>query len=135
MESLVSKIQNVSLGSAMADLAMLLLIFFMTTTTADPPKSIEIDLPKAKVTSVDNESFFIAVSRTGDIYFEDEKVGLEELGQILDDKRGSRAKRINVSADAGLKFKTVSELLDLLRSHEFLNIAFMAQGQDNGNGH
>ena len=63
MNSFLKKLKPVSIGSAMADMALLLLVFFMATTTTEPPRGVEVELPKALTQGAEQDSLYITVSR------------------------------------------------------------------------
>jgi biopolymer transport protein ExbD len=121
------RFQTIALGSAMADIAMLLLIFFMTSTTTDPPKTIAIQLPKATTSGVENEIFYLSLDTDGAIHYHDDKIQEDELKVLLMEKQGAEDRRVNISADKRLAFEKVDRILNILQDKGFLNIAFMAE--------
>ncbi len=132
MNSFLKKIKVVSSGAAMADLAMLLLIFFMSSTTSEPPKGVEVKLPKAQTEGAEQDSFYISVSADGKYYFESREVDLDEISDNLAMRSGEKDRIISITADKNLPYEKIQKLLDILKSHEFLNVVFMAESRESG---
>jgi len=74
--STLSKIKQGSFGASMADIAMLLLVFFMSTTTTEPPKGVEVNLPKAQTKGAEQDSIYITIGKDEKIYFDSKEVSL-----------------------------------------------------------
>ncbi len=68
--SFLNKLKPLSIGSAMADMALLLLVFFMATTTTEPPKGVEVELPKAVTKGAEQDSIYITIARDSNIYYD-----------------------------------------------------------------
>jgi biopolymer transport protein ExbD len=126
-ESALKKLKAVSIGSAMADMALLLLVFFMAATTSEPPKGAEVELPKAVTEGADQDSIYISIASNGTIYVDGEPADKEDLGDYLGQHTGERNKAVSITADKNLSFEQVDEVLEILRSYDFLNVIFMAQ--------
>ncbi|MDH5718244.1 MAG: biopolymer transporter ExbD [Spirochaetia bacterium] len=121
------KVKSVSVGAAMADMAMLLLIFFMTTTTTEPPQGVELDPPAGIVKSAEQESLYITVSKFGQYYCDGEPVTLERIKDILALRSYEKETPVSITADKNLKYQYISELLKTLQEGDFLNVTFMAE--------
>ena len=121
------KVKSVSVGAAMADMAMLLLIFFMTTTTTEPPQGVELDPPAGIVKSAEQESLYITVSKFGRYYCDGEPVTLERIKDILALRSYEKETPVSITADKNLEYKIISKLLKTLQEGDFLNVTFMAE--------
>ena len=110
----------------MADMAMLLLVFFMATTSTEPPKGVEVELPKASVQGAEQDSLYLTVTADA-VYLDSERSSYEDLGDLLSMRGGETDRTVSITADRALPYKNMSEVLKLLREHDFLNIVFMAQ--------
>ncbi len=124
--SFLKKLKAVSAGASMADMAMLLLVFFMATTSTEPPKGVEVELPKASVQGAEQDSLYLTVTADA-VYLDSERSSYEDLGDLLSMRGGETDRTVSITADRALPYKNMSEVLKLLREHDFLNIVFMAQ--------
>ena len=120
------KFKIVSLGSAMADLALLLLIFFMASTTSEPPKGVEVNLPSAMIEPAQQDSLYISISRQGNLYFDGNKTTLDEFKDQLAMRQSEKDRTVSFSADKNLDYNLVAGVLETLQAQGFLNIVFMA---------
>ena len=125
--SFLNKLKPIAIGSAMADLAMLLLVFFMATTTTEPPKGVEVELPKAKTSGAEQDSLYITVSQQGEIYFDGKLVTLQGLHDNLAMRQSEKDRVMSITADKNLDYSVVSKVMEALQEQEFLNIVFMSQ--------
>ncbi len=128
--SFLSKLRPFTLGASAADLAMLLLVFFMVTTSTEPPKSVEIDLPKSKTESAEQDTLYITLSQKGDIYFDGRPSSIPEIKDQLALRRGEKDRPVSLTADKNLSYSSVSVILELLREYDFLNVVFMSQPKE-----
>lgn len=125
-----NRLQQTSIGAAMADMAMLLLIFFMVTTNAEPPQGIEVDLPTAKTQENKGDSLFITVASNGDYYFEGAKTDLDSIKNSLLQRPDDKDKTIAISADQDIDYAYIGALLIELRNADFLNVLFVSQDEE-----
>ena len=128
--SFLKKLKPIAIGSAMADMAMLLLIFFMATTTTEPPKGVDVDLPIAQSQGTEQDSIYITIGKKGRIYIDGEQVTLAQLGDILVTRQGEKSNPVALSADKNLDYKIVKSVLSVLQNHDFLNFVFMSQARE-----
>ena len=125
--SFLKKLKMISIGSAMADMALLLLVFFMVTTTSEPPQGVEVKLPKAVTSGADQDSLYVTITAGGDVYFDSIKVNLRQLGDQVAMRAGESDRVVAVTADKDLSYGKVWEVLEVFRSHNFLNVVFMSE--------
>jgi len=125
--SILSKLKPISIGSAMADMALLLLVFFMASTSTEPPKGVEVELPKAQTQGAEQDSLYICISKDGDLYFDGRAMTLQELSDTLAMRQGEKDRVISITADRNLEYSVVSRVFLILQEQGFLNIVFMSE--------
>jgi len=128
-KSFLKRLKAVSAGASMADMAMLLLIFFMATTSTEPPKGVEVQLPQAKVEGAEQDSLYITVTEDA-VYLDSEMTTYSGLSDMLAMRSGETDRTVSITADKGLRYEKMSQVMKLLREHDFLNIVFMANPGD-----
>jgi biopolymer transport protein ExbD len=128
--SFLKKLPPIAIGSSMADMAMLLLVFFMATTTTEPPKGIEVDLPKAVTSGAEQDSIYLTIAKNGDTYFDGKPVTLRELNDNLANRRFEKDKTVAITADRKLLHAQLSRILQVLQEQDFLNIVFMSEPRE-----
>lgn len=128
--SFLRKLKPISFGTAMADIALLLLVFFMTTTSTEPPKGVEVVLPKAETKGAEQDSLFVTISKQGSLYFDGNQVTLQQLHDSLAMRQAEKDRIISITADKDLNYEVVSMVLGVLQEQEFLNVVFMSEPRD-----
>ncbi|MDA3899139.1 MAG: biopolymer transporter ExbD [Spirochaetes bacterium] len=128
--SFLKKIKYASIGSAMADMALLLLVFFMATTTSEPPKGVDVELPVADAKGAEQDTFYMTIAANGSVYLDGQLVGVDELKNQLSMRSGEKDRTISITADKDLEYQQVSRVLGILKEKEFLNVVFMSQPQE-----
>ncbi len=130
--SFLSKLRPLTIGSAMADLALLLLVFFMASTTTEPPKGVEVVIPKGTTQSAEQDSLYLTVSRNGSIYFDGNLVEIESLHDNLAMRQGEKDRPVAITADRDLDYAYISQVLGILQEQDFLNVVFMSEPRESG---
>lgn len=125
--SFLKKLKPIAIGSSMADMAMLLLVFFMATTTTEPPKGVEVNLPKATTQGAEQDSLYLTISKKGNIYLDGKITSIEQLSDYLAMRQGERDRTVSITADKDLNFIQVSQVLNILQEQDFLNVVFMSE--------
>jgi len=125
--SFIKKLKIAGIGAAMADMALLLLVFFMASTTTEPPKGVEVELPKAQTEGAEQDSLYISISNKGEIYFDGTNITLSDLYDRLAMRHGEKDRIVAITADKSLPYKTIADVMDVLKKRDFLNIVFMAE--------
>jgi biopolymer transport protein ExbD len=125
--SILKKLKPISIGSAMADMALLLLIFFMATTSTEPPKGVDVEVPVAKTQGAEQDSIYLTIGKKGSIYVDGQIVDLIQLGDVLGTRQGEKDRVVSITADKSLDYKTVKSVLSVLQEQDFLNIVFMSK--------
>jgi len=130
--SMLKRLRPISIGSAMADLALLLLVFFMATTTTEPPKGVEVELPTAKTVGAEQDAIYVTIARNGALYVDGVQVNMLQFADMLDMRQAERDHTVSITADKTLDYSQVSRVLNVLRDREFLNVVFMSQPRKEG---
>jgi biopolymer transport protein ExbD len=131
--SWLKKLKVASLGSAMADMALLLLIFFMATTTSGPPEGGDVTLPGAAYSESALESISIAVTSKKEIYLNGQKTDVNTILSKIK-KLKYRGNPIRIIADARLPYSEIEEILSLLAKEGFTDIVFLTETISRGSG-
>ncbi len=131
--SFLKKLKPISFGAAMADMALLLLIFFMASTSTEPPKGVEVNLPKAQTEGAEQDSVYVTISHKGELYFDGDPVTLQQLHDHLAMRQSESDRIISVTADKSLDYEVVARVLNVLREQNFLNVVFMSEPHEKEN--
>ena len=105
----------------MVDVMLVLLIIFMVITPM-LQKGVSVDMAKTdnpvQMPDADKEdSLLVAVTRTGDIFFGNEKTTADQLANKVKDKLQNKTdKRVFVKADGRAKYGDVVSVVDNVRS-------------------
>ncbi|MDT6964267.1 biopolymer transporter ExbD [Cupriavidus sp. SZY C1] len=113
------------------DLAFVLLIIFILMTTA-AVQGIKVDLPKASASASLSEQKVkaITVSDSGQVYLDAMPVTLPELEDRLRSQRALTPDfPVIVKGDAGVQYRKVVEVLDLLRRLELQQVGLVTGKQ------
>lgn len=129
IDSFISKLKPVAIGTSMADMALLLLVFFMVSTSTEPPRGAVVDLPEAVTRNAEQEGVYITISNDGAIFYDGKKTSIDDLRDSLAVRRPEKDRPVSVTADRNLPYRQVRELLSTLRDLDFLNIIFMADSR------
>lgn len=125
--SILKKLKPVAIGSAMADMALLLLVFFMASTTTEPPKGVEVNLPVAVTQGAEQDSIYITIAADGNIYYEGSEVSPDALNDYLAMRKSEKDRVVALTADRNLDYNVVREVLKILQQQNFLNVVFMSE--------
>ena len=108
-------------ASSMSDIMFFLMLFFLIVSTLVNPSVIKLMLPKAKSTStLSKQQFFIDVSATREITFNNKPVELSELETEITNKiAGVEEPTIVLRFDNSL---TIQDLVDVLEIGNKLKI-------------
>jgi biopolymer transport protein ExbD len=108
------------------DLAFALLIIFMVTTPL-LEQTIDVNLPvEASKSQADEREEFqaITVDKSGDYYWSDEKVSLQELRDLLDIMAMDAAPPVlSIRADSALPYQEVITVIDLIKQRKLSKIS------------
>jgi len=130
LDSFMSRLKPIAIGSAMADLALLLLVFFMASTSTEPPRGVEVELPRARTQGAEQESIYVTISRQGDLYVDGRRMTLQDFHDHLAMRQTEKDRIVSVTADRNLDYMVVASVLSVLRTQDFLNIVFMSESRE-----
>lgn len=125
----LKKLKTISIGSAMADMALLLLVFFMASTTTEPPKGVVVELPKAVAEGAEQDSLYLTIAKDGNLYFDGKRATIKDLQDHLVLRQSEKSMTVAITADKYLPYKKVWRILEVLKRHDFLNIVFMSESR------
>uniref|UniRef100_A0A7C4JSD9 Biopolymer transporter ExbD n=1 Tax=Thermodesulfobacterium geofontis TaxID=1295609 RepID=A0A7C4JSD9_9BACT len=102
----------------LVDIMLVLLTIVLVTATFIVQGSIPVKLPSAKYAKIENiKSFQIIINRDGEIFFENRKIGLEELEGVI--KSIDKDSQISIFADKSAKVQSLISVLDILKKYDF----------------
>ncbi|MHB8481546.1 MAG: ExbD/TolR family protein [Nitrospiria bacterium] len=115
------------------DLAWVLLVIFILATVA-VVQGIEIDLPQSapNQTEVEPTSRTISIQKTGLIYLDEQKMTLAELEGFLTDLKKAKGDKLPliIKGDAGVEYRHVIGVLDVLQRIPIENFALVTKPED-----
>ena len=126
-----ARIEETRLGIApLIDIVFLLLIFFMVTSHFDVATGVRIQLPRVskRVLSEKNNRVALVIDRSGQIYFEGERVDEKTLSKRLEylvDKKGLMS--LVLQADRDVRHGVVVNMMDLAKNAGIQNIMIAAR--------
>ncbi len=111
------------------DIMLVLMIIFLVTATVLNP-SVPLDLPKTSATVNDAppEVLQISIDAEGGIYWDREKLSLDELSARLGEQvAAGKNPQINLRADKEGKYDMVAQVLALASQSGMTKIAFVSE--------
>ena len=111
------------------DIMLVLMIIFLVTATVLNP-SVPLDLPKTSATVNDAppEVLQISIDAEGGIYWDQEKLSLDELSARLGEQvAAGKNPQINLRADKEGKYDMVAQVLALASQSGMAKIAFVSE--------
>jgi biopolymer transport protein ExbD len=113
---------------ALVDLAFLLAFFLLLSSNFILQQGISISMPVSRFTLGPKSSQQI-ISITGGavpaIYFQDQRVTIRQLGQLLDAAKG-KDQSIIIKADRSASYETVAEITNAVLEHGITSVALAA---------
>jgi biopolymer transport protein TolR len=112
----------------LVDVVLVLLIIFMVITPM-LQRGKAVELPKAVHAAsgpAGEDPKFVSVTKEGDLYFEKDKVTLDELGKLLTETQG-KGQRVMVKADVDTDYKFIRPVLDKASKAKMLGVALAAE--------
>jgi biopolymer transport protein ExbD len=102
----------------LVDIMLVLLTIVLVTATFIVQGSIPVKLPSAKYAELKNiRSFQITINKDGEIFFENRKIGLEELEGVI--KSIDKDSQISIFADKSAQVQSLISVLDILKKYDF----------------
>jgi biopolymer transport protein TolR len=97
--------------TSLVDVMMVLLIIFMLTAPFIQA-GIKVRLPRARSTVIkETEGVILAVTKEGDVYLNNNKVGMEELEESLRNLKVAGEERVFVRADKEVPYGVVMKVV------------------------
>jgi biopolymer transport protein ExbD len=110
----------------LVDVMLVLLTIVLMTSTFIATGMISVSLPKASETQMEAlKRQIISIDQSGGIYFNSEKVALEELGMKIRDI--DKNTPLIVRADKDTTLQIFVDVLDLLNNHGFKKVAIQTE--------
>ncbi len=110
------------------DIILVILVIVLTTASFIQLGVIEVNLPSAKANNLKeivSKDLNISIKRGGEIFFNREKVLVENLEKRLLDY--NRSVNITIFCDRDAKFEKFVSLLDTLKSNGYENLGIMTK--------
>ncbi|MGE4518015.1 MAG: ExbD/TolR family protein [Desulfobacteraceae bacterium] len=116
--SLRSRSSNAEINiSPLIDLVFLLLIFFMVTTSFVKETGVDVNRPSAATAEIsENTGIMIAVSKTGDIFFDRKKTDIRSIRSLVAISLAENPKaQVIIVADTESQTGEVIQIMDECR--------------------
>jgi biopolymer transport protein ExbD len=116
--SLRSRSNNAEINiSPLIDLVFLLLIFFMVTTSFVKETGVDVNRPTAATAEIsENTGIMIAVSKTGDIFFDRKKTDIRSIRSLVARSLAENPKaQVIIVADTESQTGEVIQIMDECR--------------------
>jgi len=114
------------------DVVFLLLIFFIyAMLSMAVHRSLPVSLPVSSTAEIHTElNLSISVNRSGEIFFDNTQVSLEDLQAILQDKVqkavDGKSVQVDLFADKALSYQKLYRVLDIVRTAGISNVSLQA---------
>lgn len=107
------------------DIVLVLLVIVLTTATFITQSRIDIDIPKVDNTqgasnSLSKNDRIITISKSGELYFDDKNVSLEELELLI--SRLPKDSSIVINGDKESNFNSFIAVMNMLQRLEYTNL-------------
>jgi biopolymer transport protein ExbD len=110
--------------------ALTLLVAFMTAPTPHDGGSIDlprVNHPTAMARAEREDALVVAIMRTGDVFFGNDKFSAGSLSDALRERlHSTRERKVYIRADARVHWATVGLVLDEVRAAGIAEVAFLA---------
>jgi biopolymer transport protein ExbD len=115
--------------SAFADIIFLLLIFFLLSSSFILPTEIPVNPPKSDSPETSKDQpIVVTITKTDDIYVDEEKVPFDELGTALASRlENVPVKSVLVRGDESISLGRLVEVMDLARNAGAEKLAIAAE--------
>ncbi len=111
------------------DCVLQLLIFFMLSSSFVLQSGIHVDLPKARAPRLQEEqNIVITITRTNDIFLNDEKITIEQLPiSLLEKIARSKDKAVLIKPDRRVETGKLVEVMGIAKSVNVESIGIMTE--------
>jgi len=109
------------------DIMLVLLVIVLTTASFIQTGLIKLDLPtsSSKIEEKPKKELRISIKKTGEIYFNKEKIAKEDVEKML--LKHDKKTPINLYSDKESKFEHFVLILDILKKHEYENLGIVTK--------
>jgi biopolymer transport protein TolR len=110
------------------DVVLVLLIIFMVTAPV-LQSGIEVSVPKTKVVAqISEERLVITITKSQEVYLNNDHVRLDELGAMLHQKiRDPRGQSVYVRADENVAFGAFATVMSTVKSAGITNVSIITE--------
>ncbi|MCR5861953.1 biopolymer transporter ExbD [Flavobacterium sp. J372] len=106
--------------SSMTDIVFLLLIFFMLTSTMVTTNALDLNLPKSKGKTDNNQNVAVSINKDLKYYIDKEEVAKESLEPRLQQLlAGNEGKAIVLRAEQGVPIENAVAVMDIAYRNKF----------------
>lgn len=106
--------------SSMTDIVFLLLIFFMLTSTMVTTNALDINLPKAKGKTENNQNVSVSINKDLEYFIDKEPIAEEALeGRLIELLAGQEGKAIVLRAETGVPIEKAVSVMDIAYRNKF----------------
>ena len=108
-------------------LLVVLIIFMITAPMMD--NGFEVSLPNASKQSIVNDkkhSLIITINSTGEIFLENKKINLKDMGFLLN-KYNKKDTKIFIKGDKKTSYKNIVDVMNQLNVNGFKNISLITK--------
>ncbi|QYJ67500.1 ExbD/TolR family protein [Flavobacterium litorale] len=106
--------------SSMTDIVFLLLIFFMITSTMVTTSALDLNLPKAKGRTENNQNVSVNITKDLEYYIDTEPVAADNLEATLTGLlSGTEGKAIVLRAEQGVPIEKAVAVMDIAYRNQY----------------
>ncbi|KAF2516919.1 biopolymer transporter ExbD [Flavobacterium salilacus subsp. salilacus] len=106
--------------SSMTDIVFLLLIFFMITSTMVTTSALDLNLPKAKGRTENNQNVSVNITKDLEYYIDTKPVAKENLEATLKSMlEGTEGKAIVLRAEQGVPIENAVAVMDIAYRNQY----------------
>ncbi len=106
--------------SSMTDIVFLLLIFFMLTSTMVTTNALDINLPKAKGKTENNQNVSVSINKDLEYFIDKDPIAEEALeGRLIELLAGQEGKAIVLRAETGVPIEKAVSVMDIAYRNKF----------------
>lgn len=106
--------------SSMTDIVFLLLIFFMLTSTMVTTNALDINLPKAKGKTENNQNVSVSINKDLEYFIDKDPIAEEALERrLIELLAGQEGKAIVLRAETGVPIEKAVSVMDIAYRNKF----------------
>lgn len=106
--------------SSMTDIVFLLLIFFMLTSTMVTTNALDLNLPKAKGKTENNQNVAVSINKELEYFIDKDPIAQENLeSRLVELLGGSEDKAIVLRAEEGVPIEKAVAVMDIAYRNKF----------------